>query len=134
MGEAKLRAEEIDATKKRAEQDQQAVAQLAHFTADPAVYVNGMFATIAEDTVRVTFHETQHQMLPPKLRASLAMSAQTCENVGNFMVRIAADAKRLTAERVARDAAKAKEEADQAAYDENEFGPDTPPASPPAAA
>ena len=125
MGEAKLRADEIDAIKHKAEQDQQAVAQLAHFTTDPAVYVNGAFATIAEDAVRVTFHETQHAMLPPKLRSSMAMSANTCEQVGNLLVRIAADAKRMTAERVAREAAK-KVEADQAAYDENEYGPDQP--------
>ncbi len=89
VGEAKLRQPEIDAIKVQAEQDAANIQQLAHFTADAATFVNGVFATVLENgTVRVTFHEAVHRALPPKPRAALMMTAQTAKNVAEILGRI----------------------------------------------
>ena len=90
MGEAKLRAEEVAADKARREQDVAQISQVAHFTQDAATFVNGMFATVGDGVIRLTFHEATHAALPPRPRAALAMTPNTAEQIAQTILRIVA--------------------------------------------
>jgi hypothetical protein len=88
MGEAKNRADDIEATKAAAQQQAQQMQLMAAMTQKPATFVNGAYVVVVGGLVRFTLHEMVNQALGAVPKFEGVVEAATLVQVGNMFVQV----------------------------------------------